>query len=359
MTRKRSRGRLAPPPDIRVLRLTCWIAALGAASVAAAQSPSVTVTGPAGDPVRDGTPRFTINTSGFTASQLPLELRLQVAFSQDFSAPFFADTTVSGTSATVVIPRLLLPLSTVWWRAIVRTAQGALVVSNAQGPRRTSAWINLIAPNNLNGTTVTTTRPAFQWSAVRIHAPVQPWRYTIVVTRASDGFVALTGTLTDPDSVFVPFADLEANTPYRWSLSAVAGTGDSIRVVNASSFVIASPNAPIATVMFQPFPTPFPTERLNATCVWFDLRRQSEVTLEVLDLRGNHVAHVIPRRGGANTFAPGRYGRVAPGSDTGCDDRFTWDGTDDSGRLVRPGVYLIRFRGDGTSTIKRVLFRGR
>jgi hypothetical protein len=337
-----------------------WVAGLCAAvSVAAAQSPSVTVTGPVGDPLREGTPRFTISTSGFTAAQLPLELRLQVAFSQDFSAPFFADTTVSGTTATIVIPRLLLPLSTVWWRAIARTAQGTLVVSNAQGPRRTSAWVHLIAPNNLNGTTVTSTRPAFQWSAVRIHPPVQPWRYTVVVTRASDGFVALTGTLTDPDSVFVPFADLEANTPYRWSLSAVAGTGDSIRVVNASSFVIASPNAPIATVMFQPFPTPFPTERLNATCIWFDLRRQSEVTLEVLDLRGNHVAHLIPRRGGANTFAPGRYGRVAPGSDTGCDDRFTWHGTDDSGRLVRPGVYLVRFTGDGSSTIKRVLFRGR
>lgn len=357
MTPARSSGRPAPPPEVRVIR---WVAGLcAAAAVAGAQTPTVTVTGPAGDPLRDGTPQFTITTSGFTPAQLPLELRLQVAFSQDFAAPFFADTTVSGTSATIVVPRLLLPLSTVWWRAIARTAQGTLVVSNAQGPRRTSPWVSLVAPNNLNGTTVTTTRPAFQWTAVRIHPPVQPWRYTIVVTRASDGFVALTGTLTHPDSVFVPFADLEANTPYRWSLSAVAGTGDSIRVVNTSSFVIASPNAPIATVMFQPFPTPFPTERLNTTCIWFDLRRQSEVTLEVLDLRGNHVAHLVPRRGGANTFAPGRYGRVAPGSDTGCDDRFIWDGTDDSGRLVRPGVYLIRFTGDGSSTIKRVLFRGR
>ena len=290
------------------------------------------MTGPSGNPLRDGTPRFTLSASGFPPEELPVELRLEVALSGNFTSPLWADTTVTGTSATIVIPRLLPPQASVWWRVVARNALGTLFVSNAEGPRRTLPWVSLIFPNNLNGTTVTTTRPSFIWSAVAVHPPVEPWRYTIVISRSSDGLPVVTGTLTD--TVYTPFSDLESNTSYRWAISAVAGTGDSIRVVNSSSFVIASANAPIATVMFQSFPTPFPTDRLDATCIWFDLRRQSVVSLEVLDLRGNHVKRILPGRGLGGTLPPGRYGRVALGSDTGCDDRLTWDGTDDSGRFV-------------------------
>lgn len=321
-----------------------------------AQTAAVTTAGPGGNPIREGTPRFTITTSGFTPAQLPLQLRLQVSLTSDFAGPFWADTTVQGSSATIVIPRLLPQEVNVWWRTIVRTAQGSLVAENATGPVRTSPWLSLITPNNLNGTTVTETRPTFLWTAVRLHAPVAPWRFTIVISPSSAG-QPVTGTLSD--TVYVPFSDLESNTSYRWSVSAVAGTGDSVRVVSWASFVIASPNAPIATVMFQPFPTPFPTERVNATCVWFDLRRQSDITLEVLDIRGNRVARILPGRGLGGTLPPGRYGRVAFGSDSGCDERLSWNGTDDSGRVVKPGVYLIKFTGDGVTTIKKVLFRGR
>ena len=33
--------------------------------------------------------------------------------------------------------------------------------------------------------------------------------------------------------------------------------------------------------------------------------------------------------------------------------------TDDRGRTVPPGVYLVRFTGDGVSETRKVLFRGR
>lgn len=329
-----------------------WIAAPTAAG-----AQTVSITGPAGDPIREGTPRFTVTTAGFTAQDLPLQLRVQVALSADFNPPLFADTTVTGTQATVVIPRLLPQETRVWWRAIARTPQGKLVVSNAEGPRRTLPWVSLIFPNNLNGTTVTTTRPTFLWTAVGLLPPVAPWRYTIEISRSSDGLVVLTGTLAD--TLYTPFVDLESNTSYRWAVSAVAGTGDSIRVVNASSFVIASPNAPIATVMFQSFPTPFPNDRLQTTCIWFDLRQQSVVVLDVFDIHGNHVKRILPGRGLGGTLPPGRYGRVALGSDSGCDDRLTWDGTDDTGRFVPAGVYIIRFSGDGVTTTRKVLFKGR
>ena len=350
------RGRVGASGTPRRIVATAIVGCVMVAT-ASAQSGDITVTGPAGALLREGTPRFTIAATGFTQADLPLQLRLQVALSPDFAAPLWADTTVVGSSATIVVPRLLPPLVNVWWRVIARTAQGQPVISNADGPRRSPPWLTLISPNNLNGSTVDSPRPEFLWTSAALLSPVAPWRYTIVISRSSDGLAVLTRTLSE--TVYRPFVDLEYNTSYRWAVSAVAGTGDTVRVMSASSFVITSPNAPIATVMFQSFPTPFPTERLNATCIWFDLRKQSDVRLEVLDLRGNRVARILPGRGLGGTLPPGRYGRATIGSDAGCDERLSWDGTDDRGRVVRPGVYLIRFTGDGYTNIKKVLFRGR
>lgn len=329
----------------------------GTPTFVAAQSRSVAVAGPLTNPLNEATPRFVISTSGFAVADQPLQLRLQVALSADFAAPLFADTTVVGTGATIVVPRLLPPQTTVWWRVVARTAQGDQASSKIDGPRRTAAWLTLVSPNNLNGSTVASTRPAFTWTAPTLYPPAAPWRFTIIISRSTDGLPVLTSALQD--TVYQAGVDLESNTSYRWSVSAVAGTGDSVRVISASSFVIASANAPIATILFQNFPNPFPNDRLFSTCIWFDLRRQSDVTLEVLDLRGNHVAKILPGRGLGSTLPPGRYGRAAINSDSGCDDRLSWDGTDDTGRLVRPGVYLIRFKGDGVESVKKVLFKGR
>ena len=64
-----------------------------------------------------------------------------------------------------------------------------------------------------------------------------------------------------------------------------------------STFVILSANAPIATVLYQNFPDPFPNARVSTTCIWFDLKNQSNVHIDILDLRGNHVAQITPGRG--------------------------------------------------------------
>lgn len=345
----------------RTLAALALVAGAGAAAPAGAQLRSVSVFGPVGNPLRDATPRFSITTAGFLSADAPVKLRLQLSLTSDFAAPLLADTTVTGTAAAIVVPRLLPPHVSVYWRAIAQTAQGTLVASNAEGPRQTSRWLTLLSPNNLNGSTIGTPRPAFLWTSPAILPPVAPWRYTIAISRSSDGLVVVTGTLAD--TVYTPFSDLETNTSYRWAVSAVAGTGDSVRVISASSFVIASPNAPIATVLFQSFPTPFPTDRLQATCIWFDLRRQADVKIDILDVRGTHVARILPGRGlglgSAGTLPPGRYGRAALGSDSGCDERLAWDGTDSRGRIVPAGVYLIKFTGDGHTETKRVLFRGR
>jgi hypothetical protein len=323
--------------------------------VLAAQSPGVSTAGPPGNPIRQGTPRFTITTSGFTAAQLPLQLNLEVSLNADFTS-LWADTTVTGSGATIVIPRLLPQNVQIWWRTVVRTAQGSPFVENAIGPRSTSTWLSLVSPNSPTGNTLTTLRPTFRWAAVEIFPPVEPWRFTVEVARRADGLVVMSLNTTEDSAT--AFADLESNTSYTWSVTGTVGADETLRVTSASTFVIISASAPIATVMFQPFPNPFPTPLLERTCVWFDLKAQADVKLEVLDLRGNRVARIFPGRG-FTTFPPGRYGRDVFGGESGCDQRFTWDGTDSRGRVVPAGVYLIVFSGGGVTTRKQVLFRGR
>ena len=319
-----------------------------------------TLVGPPGNPLRDGTPAFTITTSGVLPADLPLQLTLEVATQADFTGVLFADTTLTGvTAAAIVVPRLLPERISIWWRARVRTAQGALCFSNAIGPRQTSPWLALIAPNGLNGSTVDTRRPTFSWTSPAAHPPVKPWVYQLVIYRTSDGAPVLSGSsLTD--TAFTAISDLESNTSYRWSVSAKLSTGDSAHVDSFASFDILDPNSPIATTLYTGFPSPFPNTRgVDRTCIWFDLARVSEVRLDILDLRGNFVTRILPRPGLGPVFPPGRYGRATVGSDAGCNDQFTWDGRDQGGRSVPPGVYLIRFVADRSTKTTAVVWRGR
>lgn len=340
--------------------VTCATVMLVAqASNATAQtSGSAVVTGPAGNPVSDGTPAFTVTTSGFLPAELPLRIELQVATAADFST-LWADTTVTGSSAAIVIPRLLPPQISIWWRARIRTAQGNNLITDAVGPRQTRPWLTLLYPNGLNGTTIDTIFPSFLWTAVATHPPVGKWSFEILVSTAKDGIPALHAGPGWTDTLYLSTTPLETNTPYRWYVIARLSTGDTIRVNSASTFAVLSGNAPIATVLYQNFPDPFPNARVSVTCFWFDLKNQSNVHLDVLDLHGNHVAKITPGRGLGPVYPAGRYGRAAIGSDSGCDERLTWDGRDDTGRTVPPGVYLVRFTGDGVVSTKKLLFKGR
>ncbi len=329
------------------------------ARLAGAQtSGSVSVVGPDGNPIREGTPRFVITAKGFAASELPLQLTLQLSLRSDFTGALLVDTTVTGGSTVIVVPHVLPERITVWWRVRSRTALGALVLSDPTGPRTTATWLTLVAPNNANGTTIGTVRPTFVWTSAHLYAPAKPWRYLLTIFSNLRGDPVQTATLSD--TVFTAFADLESNTSYRWSVRAAVPGDDSITVQSASTFVIRDANAPLATTLFQNFPNPFPTARVASTCIWFDLRVQSDVSLDVFDLRGNHVARILPGRGlgVGSTLPAGRYGRSDPQSDSGCDPRLTWDGRADDGRVVPAGVYLIRFKGDGVTKTVSALWKG-
>lgn len=336
-------------------------ALLAALAAPAAAQRSVTVIAPGDNPLRDGIPAFTIVGSGFVPADLPLRFTLQVATNASFASGLLTDSTVTaaGTSQTIAPRRLLPERSTVYWRGVITTAAGLQVNSAITGPVSTATWLTLVSPNNPNGSVVYSNRPAFTWSSARIHASAGRWQYEIRVTDAS-GNPVLVGRLDD--TVYVPVRDLEGNTSYRWSVSAwIPSSGDSTRVFSAASLVVLDPSVPPATILFQNFPNPFPNARVSATCIWFDLRSASPVELQVLDLRGNLVRSVIPGPSfpSSPTFPAGRYGRASEGSNTGCDPRLSWDGTDDSGRAVPTGVYLIRLRADGVETFRKALFKGR
>lgn len=330
-------------------------------SIPAAAQRSVSVLAPTDNPLRDGIPAFTIVGSGFAPSDLPLRFTLQVATNTSFASGLLSDTTVigAGLSQTIVPRRLLPEKSTVYWRGVVTTVAGLQVNSAITGPVGTAPWLTLVSPNNPNGSVVYSNRPTFTWSSARIHASAGRWQYELrIINRLG---ITVQVHQLDTTSFVLP-SDLEGNTSYRWSVSAwIPSTGDSTHVSSEKTFVVLDPSVPPATILFQNFPNPFPNARVSATCIWFDLRTASAVELQVLDLRGNLVRSVIPGPAfpSSATFTAGRYGRASEGSNTGCDPRLSWDGTDDSGRTVPTGVYLIRLRADRVETFRKALFKGR
>ena len=341
-----------------------WFALLTAGALAwslpVAAQRSVSVIGPTDNPLRDGIPAFTIVGTDFQLGDFPLRFTLQVATNPGFASGLVVDSTVSaaGTSHTIAPRRLLPENSTVYWRGVITTASGQQVNSAVSGPRATARWLTLIAPGMLSGSVVYSKRPTFTWSSARIDPSAGRWQYELRVIDPRG--VTIQVHQTDTTSFVLP-ADLDASTSYRWTLLAWTAAGDSARAQSAASFVVLDPSVPPATILFQNFPNPFPNARVSATCIWFDLRSPSAVELQVLDLRGNLVRSVIPGPAfpSATTFAAGRYGRASEGSNSGCDPRLSWDGTDDSGRAVPTGVYLIRLRADGVETFRKALFKGR
>jgi hypothetical protein len=345
---------------LRRLALTAHIALALAWAIPAAAQRTVTVIGPTDNPLRDGIPRFTIQASGFLPADLPLRFTLQVSTNVTFATGLIADTTVAGTGTSqTIVPRRVFPEGNlVFWRGVVTTALGQQVNSAITGPRTTAPWLTLLAPNNPNGSTVTSKRPAFSWTSARLDPAAGRWQYEIRIIGPHLETV-LVGRLED--TTYLPIRDLEGNTSYRWTLSAWTAAGDTARAQSAASFVVLDPSMPPATILFQNFPNPFPNTRVDATCIWFDLHTPSAVQLQILDLRGNLVRSLIPGPAFASStaFPAGRYGRASEGSNSGCDPRFLWDGTDDGGRTVPTGVYLIRLRTDGVETFRKALFKGR
>jgi hypothetical protein len=328
-----------------------------AASPVVAQS-RVVVEGPTGNPITTAAGRFVVQAFNVAPIDLPMQLRLQVATSADFDGPLLVDTTVAGTAATIVVPRLWPASTTVFWRASALNARGGSTPSAIAGPRTTSPHLRLLAPNNSAGQTLTTRRPTFSWSATAVPAPLLGWDFELRVEAAP--FSAPVIIARTSDTTFTATEDLDANTSYRWRvLARFPASDETVEVVSGASFVIRSADAPLATLLYQNFPNPFPSATATRTCFWFDLAVAGVVEIDILDLRGQPVRRILPNALVRGPLPPGRYGRPASGASSGCDEAFTWDGTATSGRDVPPGIYLARFRAGGKQELRRIVFRGR
>lgn len=333
--------------------------ALGSARTAAAQGAVVIVRRPSPDSaLASATPRFTAVARGLGVPASTVTLELQVATSSGFEPAtiLFADT-MPGDSADFVPERPIRSATLVHWRAIARVNGAIAATSSPVGPRRTAVWLALLQPDAPNGIVLDDRRPRFTWTSAPIVSPPGPWRYTIEVVAVGGGDRLSVAGLTD--TTFIPPRNLEANTAYRWSVTAyLPSTGDSLRVASQGTFVISSPDRPLATLLYQNFPNPFPTASASATCIWFDLERVAPVRLEVLTLRGDRVRRLYPVGNDSPLLPPGRYGRADVGSNTGCSPRFSWDGRTDDGRIVRPGVYLLRLGVSERWETRKIVYLG-
>jgi hypothetical protein len=325
-------------------------------SLGAQASPTVVVAGPAGNPLVDGIATFTVSALNFLPADLPLRLQLQVSTNPGFDGPLFADTTVDGPVATIRIPRLLPASAQLFWRAFALTARAGSVPSAITGPRTTPiAHLRLLSPNNAAGQSLNTRRPRFTWNASRIPPEFGAWEFTITIEETATGRTV--STSTTPDTTFTAVSDLESNKSYRWRVTArLPRTGDEFTVASLGTFVVLSEDAPLTTVLFDPFPSPFPYNGVGRACIWFDLSENATISLSVIDLRGLTVKNIFS---GSTTFERGRYGRPQAGVPSGCDDRFSWDGTDSRNRTVQPGVYLIVLRAGSKAFRTRVVFQPR
>ncbi|HEY0929479.1 MAG TPA: hypothetical protein VGE27_06130 [Gemmatimonas sp.] len=291
----------------------------------------------------------------------PLQITFQVSTTADFVGLVLDSTFTSmDTSLTIQVTRPLPPLTNVFWRARVRALAGFVFESAVVGPKTIPPWVTLWTPNSASGNTFDDTRrPLFVWGSPNVTPLVGPWRYDFEILNSRGGPEVAVGGLID--TTYRPTIDLEANSSYTWTVRAYLRTGASYKVTNLGTVFITDPGAPSSTTLFQNFPNPFPSAFAPNTCFWFDVKEPgANITLDILDLRGNVVRAIVPGTDGIGRFDAGRYGRGVSGGESNCDGKFVWDGTNSDGRTVAPGVYIARFKADrGAPTFRRIVFRGR
>jgi hypothetical protein len=338
---------------------TCILMCAPAARATAQGTPSVQVIGPSSNPITDAVGTFTIVATNFAAADLPLRLNLQVASTSSFDGPLFADTIVNGSSATITIPRLLPSTGQLFWRAFALTARAGSVPSPVTGPRAAPVHLVLVSPNKAAGQSLQTRQPTFVWKSSRVPPSLGIWDYELRVEETATGRAVLTVTTTDTTHTAIDGA-LESNASYRWRVTArLRAIDDSVTVSSLASFVILSGDAPLTTLLHNPFPSPFPSLNSNSVCIWFDLSVAGSVAVDIIDSRGLTVRRLMPSDALGTSLPAGRYGRPSPDATTGCDERFAWDGTDATGRRAPNGRYLVRLSAGGRVQYKGIVLQRR
>jgi len=300
-------------------------------------------------------PQFLWNVPTTHPFGLPVTFLLEFAEDSLFQGVLLRDSVV-GTFARR-IPEPLPPRTRFFWRVSARSTQGVTWTTSAQGPLAVPSWVALDVLNDPGGTQIAEVQPEFRWTAAELPAPSGPFTFELQILddREGDVIQAYPGLEVDQHRIAEP---LPFNVTLRWRVIAQARNGAADTVSSAGPFVVTGGENPPVTILYQNFPNPFPRpdEGVWETRIWFDLARGSPVQLAVFDMRGRQVRDLIPGRGCATLeLPPGLYGREGGGDIVPC-AAFAWDGRDDSGKLVSPGVYLLRLQADGVVEVRRVVY---
>jgi hypothetical protein len=302
------------------------------------------------------TPTLTVRALREPGDEVPIALGVRVSLSPLVLGTFVQDTAVDASDQVDI--RLTAPLpsgAVVYFRGYARTPSGGIVYSPPSEARAVPQWLRLVSPGSASGAVIEDETPSFVWSGAPVGEPPGPWVYQFRLGFTSGGPPLL--DFSTSDTSYAVFFPLELNTSYRWSVRAhLAGRPSSV-VTHSSSFVIVDQALPRSTLLHNTFPNPFPSPLRSVACIWFDLAQSAMVTLDVLDIRTNHVRRIFPAAGESPRLEAGRYGRQL-NSESGCDPQFTWDGSDDTGRRVAQGAYLLRMRAGTAQFVTRIAFGG-
>lgn len=304
-------------------------------------------------------PAPVIEVHGTPVAPQPSTVTLELSRESAFRAPFLVRS-APGADASFVVDSLLPEHVKIYFRARVIDAFG-LVREQKVDSFPVRSWLRLVDPIAGSNNVVFTNKPQFVWSSPAISLPPGPWRYEIAVINTLTG-VPFQGPNQTNDTSYVFPNPLDACTSYKWLVTARAengGPNDHVTINAPGTFVIQSAECPSLTLFYQNFPNPFGRgARSTTTCFWFDLAHRSTVTLTIYDIRLHEVRKIVPAPNGlATQLDSGAYGRQ-PNSQSGCDSRLSWDGTDERNRPVPPGVYIAVFVADGARSSKKILFKG-
>jgi subtilisin family serine protease len=298
------------------------------------------------------------NWSGLLYDKLrPITFTLRLATDSLIEQVVATDSTRDALSLTLRAP--LRPGSVLWWRVTARSPNGITRRSDTGGPFTVPDWVTQITLAGDQETFTETTRPEFAWVPLPAPPPIGPLTYDVeVLANGTLEVVQFQRNLTDTRTT-MPLP-LTANVAYRWRVIAHTQGGQVDTVTSANPFVVNSSEDPPATVLFQNFPNPFPTDLgLTSTRIWFNLAASSIVELTVHDLRGRLVRTLIPARPSCSIqlLPAGLYGR--PGSPVDGDDCIltTWDGRDQQGERLPRGIYVLRLLANGKPEYRRMLYQ--
>jgi hypothetical protein len=299
-------------------------------------------------------PLITATAFGVPLDRCPCVIALEVAATPQFDL-LLASSSREGTAANFTLSHILPEKTRIFMRVRLFDRFGTVQAEAiAQGVTRSR--LRLVSPITFNQPLFTRT-PTFTWSSSSVTQPPGHWEYELTVTNTATQIAAYSvGGLTD--TVHTVTTPLEANTSYRWQVRArIPGglPGDQALAASAASFVISSADAPVTTLLYNAFPNPFPQPWSGTTCIWFDLAVESRIRLAIVDIQ-QHLVRTIFN----GTLGPGAHGRFGT-SPSSCDSRFSWDGTDNRGRVVPAGAYLLIFESDADRVRRsvKILFTGR